>query len=272
MNQSPLILTVAPNGAYKTPDDHPALPVTAQSLAQTARACLDAGAAMMHMHVRDTEHVHSLDPALYREAIAAVKAAVGDELLIQVTSEAARLYGPREQAEAMRALHPEALSVALREISAAPHTQEDVSRFFEWLARERILTQVILYDAADVAQWLALRADGVIPAGPWSVLFVLGRYSAGQVSSPSDLLPFLAAFDGSTTWSMCAFGAQEHACAIAAAAFGGHVRVGFENNLWLRDGSIAPHNAALVGQVAEGARALGRPLATAAQARAIFGQ
>lgn len=267
----PLILTVAPNGAYKTQADHPALPVNAQSLALTARACLDAGAAMIHMHVRDAQQRHSLDPALYREAIAAVKAAVGDELLIQVTSEAARVYGPREQAEAMIAVHPEAMSVALREIAAAPHTIDDVSKFFGWLAREHILTQVILYDAEDVKQWLAMRADGVIPAGPWSVLFVLGRYSAGQVSSPSDLLPFLTAFDSSTSWSMCAFGAQEHACAIAAAAFGGHVRVGFENNLWLRDGSIAPHNAALIGQVAEGARALGRPLATAAQAREIFG-
>lgn len=271
MSISPLILTVAPNGAYKTRADHPALPMTAPALAATARACLDAGAAMLHMHVRDAEGRHSLDVDLYREAVAVVKAAVGDELLIQVTSESARRYGAHDQVAMVHALHPEALSVALREIGAAPHTEDDVGAFFTWLARERILTQVILYDTDDVKRWLALRASGVIPAGPWSVLFVLGRYSAGQVSAPSDLPPFLAAFDGSTPWSMCAFGAREHACAVAAMALGGHVRVGFENNLWLRDGRLAPDNAALVAQAAEGARVLGRPLANAAQARTIFG-
>lgn len=267
----PLILTVAPNGAYKTHADHPAVPLTTEALAVTSRACVDAGAAMLHMHVRDAQGRHSLDVDLYREAITAVKRAVGEDLLIQVTSEAARIYGPREQLAMVYALHPEALSVALREVTAAPHTDEDVSKFFTWLSRERVLTQIILYDAADVERWLALRASGVIPAGPWSVLFVLGRYTVGQVSSPTDLLPFLSVFDGSVPWSMCAFGAQEHACAIAAAALGGHVRVGFENNLWLRDGSVAPDNSVLIAQVAEGARVLGRPLATAAQARTLFG-
>lgn len=268
---SPLILAVAPNGAYKTRADHPALPMTAQSLAATARTCLNAGAAMLHLHVRDDQGRHSLNVDLYRDAIAAVKAVTGDELLIQVTSEAAGIYAPREQVAMVQALRPEALSLALREVCATPHTEEDVSSFFTWLARERVLTQVILYDTADVERWLALRASGVIPAGAWSVLFVLGRYSAGQVSSPADLLPFLAAFDGSVPWAMCAFGAKEYACAFAAMAFGGHVRVGFENNLWLRDGSLAPDNAALAAQVAEGTRMFDRPLATATQARAIFG-
>jgi 3-keto-5-aminohexanoate cleavage enzyme len=132
------------------------------------------------------------------------------------------------------------------------------------------MTQVILYDEADVRDWNALRARGVIPEGKWFVLFVLGRYSVGQTSAPADLLPFLAAHDGACPWAMCAFGTQEHACAIAAAALGGHARVGFENNLLLRDGKVAPDNAALVRQVAQGAAALNRPLATADQIRAQF--
>ena len=71
------------------------------------------------------------------------------------------------------------------------------------------------------------------------VLFVLGRYAAEQTSSPSDLLAFLNADDGAYPWAMCAFGRLEHACVMAAAASGGHVRVGFENNLYLPDGSLA---------------------------------
>ncbi|WP_454733174.1 MULTISPECIES: 3-keto-5-aminohexanoate cleavage protein [Cupriavidus] len=268
---SPLIITVAPNGAYKTAADHPAVPLTAAALAAEARACLDAGAAMMHMHVRQPDGRHSLDAQLYREALAAVKQAVGDRLLVQVTSEAAGIYRAAEQIAMVRELRPEAVSIGLREIAVPDIPEAELAAFLAWLARERVMTQIILYDAADVARWQALRARGLVPPGAWSVLFVLGRYAAGQVSSPRDLLPFLQVFDGSLPWAICAFGQEEHACVTTAAAFGGHVRVGFENNLKLRDGSIASGNAALVRQAAEGARALGRPLASAAEARGLYG-
>ena len=69
---------------------------------------------------------------------------------------------------------------------------------------------------------------------------------------------------------MCAFGAAEHVCVTAAASLGGHVRVGFENNFVLKDGSPAPDNGALVAQAAEAAACIGRPLASADEVRALF--
>jgi len=268
---SPLIITVAPNGAYKRASDHPAVPLTAAALAAEAKACLDAGAAMMHMHVRDADGRHSLDAQTYREALAAVKQAVGEALLVQVTSEAAGVYRAAEQMAMVRELRPEAVSIGLREIAVPEIAEAELAAFLAWLAGERIMTQIILYDTADVARWQALRARGMVPPGAWSELYVLGRYSAGQVSSPRDLLPFLQVSDGTLPWAVCAFGREENACVTTAAAFGGHVRVGFENNLLLRDGSQAPANAALVAQAAEGGRILGRPLADAADARRIYG-
>lgn len=267
---SPLILTVAPNGAYKTLAQHPAVPITADTLAQTAKTCLDAGASMLHMHVRKPDGAHSLDADAYLAATAAVRQAVGQEMVIQITTEAAKVYAPPAQMAVVREVRPEAVSVGLRELHVPGVTDAELGAFFQWLVDTDIMTQVILYDEADVRDWNDLRARGVIPEGNWFVLFVLGRYTAGQTSSPTDLLPFLAAHDGKYPWAMCAFGAQEHACAIAAAALGGHARVGFENNLLLRDGATAPDNAALVRQVADGAAALNRPLATAAQIRAQF--
>lgn len=271
---SPLIVTVAPNGAYKRASDHPAVPLTAAALAAEARACLDAGAAMMHMHVRDAEGRHSLDVQTYREALAAVKQAVGESLLVQVTSEAAGVYKAAEQIAMVRALRPEAVSVGLREVAVPDIPDSELAAFFAWLARERVMTQVILYDVADVQRWQSMRERGMVPPGAWSVLYVLGRYAAGQVSSPHDLLPFLqaAAEAGDTLpWAVCAFGREENACVTAAAAFGGHVRVGFENNLLLRDGSRAPGNPALVAQAVQGGLTLGRPVADAADARRIYG-
>lgn len=268
---SPLIITVAPNGAYKTAKEHPAVPMTPAALAAEARACLDAGAAMMHMHVRTPEGKHSLDVQAYRDALAAVDQAVGKEMLIQVTSEAAGVYQAPAQMAMVRELKPEAVSIGLREIAVPAIPETELAGFFAWIAAERIMTQIILYSAEDVQRWQDFRARGLVPEGAWSLLFVLGRYVAGQQSSPQDLLPFLQVYDGSLPWAICAFGRQENACVTTAAAFGGHMRVGFENNLLLRDGSIAAGNRALVEQAADGGRVLGRPLATAQQARDIYG-
>lgn len=274
MHDDALILTVAPNGAYKRRADHPALPLTPIELAQTAKDCLDAGAAMLHLHVRHPDGSHSLRAGDYRAAIAAVREAVGDALVIQVTTEAAGVYSAPEQIALVHELRPEAVSVSLRELSQPVPDRRVLADFFGHLRAERIMTQVIFYDADELRQWQALQREGVVPPGPWLALFVLGRYRAGQTSSPADLLPYLQAWqegDGRQPWAMCAFGAQEYRCAMAAAALGGHVRIGFENNLLLCDGSLAPDNAALVRQAARGAQALGRPLADAASLRARFG-
>lgn len=269
---TPLILTVAPNGAYKTKAQHPAVPTTAEELAITAKSCLDAGAAMIHMHVRRPDGRHLLDSQAYREATAAVRRAVGESLVIQITTEAAQVYEPALQMAVVREARPEAVSVGLRELLKPEVPESELNAFFSWLIQERIMTQVILYDEHDVATWQALRERGVIPEGPWFLLFVLGRYSANQTSDPTDLLPFLKQHDGRYPWAMCAFGPQENACAITAAGLGGHVRVGFENNLFLKDGGTAPDNAALIAQAADGARVLGRPLATADDIRQRFGR
>ena len=270
MSDEALILTVAPNGAYKRRGDHPALPLTPDELAQTAKACLDAGAAMLHLHVRRPDGAHSLRADDYRAAIAAVRRAVGEHLVIQVTTEAAGVYTAPEQIALVHELRPEAVSVSLRELSQPALDRRQLADLFEHLRTERIMTQVIFYDADEVRQWQALQREGVIPPGPWLALFVLGRYRTGQTSLPADLLPYLQPWDLAEPWAMCAFGAQEYRCAMAAAALGGHVRVGFENNQLLRDGTVAPDNAALLHQAAQAVQMLGRPLADAAMVRARF--
>lgn len=267
--QAPLIVAVAPSGARRTRADHPALPIEPAELADTAAACLEAGAALFHLHVRDGQGNHSLDADRYRAAIDAIRAAVGERLVIQVTTEAAGRYGPEEQMALVRELQPEAVSLALREIVPDAGAEAGAAEFLSRVHGAGILPQYILYSADDVQRWHALRARGVIPDEGATVLFVLGRHAAPDAPvEPLDLLPLLAAHDPAVPWFVCAFGPNEHASCSAAAALGGHARVGFENNLQLRDGTIAPDNVALVAQITETARALGRPLATAEQVRA----
>lgn len=267
-----LIITSAPNGAYKQHADHAQVPLTPEHIAVTAKACLDAGASMLHLHIRDAQGRHSLDVEGYRTALAAVKNAVGQELVLQVTSEAAKVYQAPAQMAMVQALRPEAVSVGLRELDQPEIGDAGLAEFFAWLAREKVMTQVIAYDTVDLQRWHTLRERGVVPDAAWFLLFVLGRYTAGQQSNPRDLVPFVHAHTGSEPWAVCAFGATEHACVTAAAALGGHVRVGFENNLQLKDGTVAPNNAALVAQAAQAAQSLGRPLASAHDVRALFGR
>jgi len=270
--ETPLVVTVAPNGAWKQKSDHPGVPLTAAEIGQEARRCLEAGAAMIHLHVRTPQGRHLLDAGAYREATAAVRAALGQDLVVQVTTESGKIYAPPQQMAVVRELQPEAVSVSVRELMPDAAHEADGAAFFAWLAAERVMTQVILYDVADLQRWQGLRQRGLIPDAPWCLLFVLGRYSAGQRSAPVDLLPFLAAHTGGEPWAVCAFGALENASMMAATALGGHVRVGFENNLLLPDGRVAAGNEDLVRGVVTGASAMGRPLADAAQVRAMFGR
>ena len=267
----PLALAVAPNGARKTKADHPALPITPAEIARCGAECLAAGAAMMHLHVRDEADGHSLDAERYKAVIAALRAEVGDRLILQITTEAVGIYRPEEQIAAVQAVKPEAASLALREFLPEGGDESAFAAFLLWLKEHEVLPQFILYDAPDLQRFQDLQARGIIPFEPAPRLYVLGRYAKDQRSSPADLLEFLAVQSGDDPWSLCAFGPHETACAVTAAGLGGHARVGFENNLQLPDGSRAANNAALVASVAAGCAAIGRPLADADQARAIMG-
>ncbi len=268
---SDVLIMVAPNGARRTRADHPALPVTTAELAATAAACHRAGAGAIHVHIRDAAGRHALDAGLYRETVAAIRAEAGDDLVIQITSEAVGRYTPAEQQALILALAPPAVSIAVREMFA----EGEPAQFFAWMRERAIAVQHILYDTEDV-RWLAdLRRRGIIPDETPRLLYVLGRYAAGEESGPEDLEPFLATAEeeglSEMPWSVCAFGRGETASLGAALERGGHVRVGFENSLWHEDGRVAADNAERVAAIADAARRLGRIPVDGASARAILG-
>lgn len=92
---NPVIVSVAPNGSSKTKRDHKNLPINPLELAVEAKNCQEAGASIMHLHVRNSEGKHTLDVSQYKEAIAAIKEVVGEKMVIQATSEATGIYSPR---------------------------------------------------------------------------------------------------------------------------------------------------------------------------------
>lgn len=269
MPESSLLIAVAPNGARRTQADHAAIPVKPIELAQTAAACAEAGAGMIHLHVRDKEQKHSLEPELYRAALKEVEAAVGDRMLVQVTSEAAGIYQADQQMRFMRELEPGCISAGLREFVKDETQLEQGREFFHELHAKGCLIQYILYSPEDVRWYERLCDEGVIPQRQNLVLFVLGRY--GAQTYDRELLPaYLAELKSASPWMVCAFGAEEPVVMEQAVKLGGHCRVGFENNLWLPGGEVAPDNAALVKLVADMGHRQGRPLADGVQAARLY--
>lgn len=266
-NDNPIIVCVAPNGARKTKVDHPNLPMIPDELAIEAENCMHAGAAMIHLHVRDENGKHTIDPAHYRPAITAIRNRVGDGLIIQVTTEAVGQYSAEEQMAMVRNLKPEAVSLALSEL--CPKGGEDkASEFFKWITESKIFAQYILYSTEDIERFIDLQSSGVIPNKRPSILLVLGRYTRGLTSEPEDLLPMLEALKGFTCdWGVCAFGEKEADCMVLAAKLGGHCRIGFENNMLMADGNIAPANACLISNFVANLDKQERSIASTQQAR-----
>ncbi|GHE03072.1 3-keto-5-aminohexanoate cleavage enzyme [Allgaiera indica] len=267
----PVAVAVAPNGARRGKADHPALPMTAGEITHAAAECRAAGAGMIHVHLRDAAGRHLLDAEAYRDLSAAIRRAVGPDMVIQITTEAVGRYTPAEQIAVLRACAPEAASLALREFVPDPSHEGAFAETLGWMAREGVLPQIILYDAADARALADLQRRGLIPWASIPVLYVLGRYAKDQRSCPADLLPFLAPdMPRFAHWSTCAFGPDEAACVTAGAFLGGHVRVGFENNLFLPDGRLAADNADLVSAVAALLAGAGRRPASADEIRAAM--
>ena len=270
---SPFILMCAPNGARKSRADHPALPISPRELADCAESVLEAGASILHVHVRDDAGGHSLDVDRYRQAMSAINERVGDEIIVQVTTESCGIYGRDAQMRLVRELVPDAVSVALREICPDDRAEEDAAGFYAWMHEAGIMAQHILYSAAELQRFEALRQRGLIPGEMPFLLLVLGRYTSDLTGDPSELGAFLDELpQAGCQWAVCCFGKTESEAARLAAVQGGHARVGFENNLWLPDGRVADDNAALVRIAAAMARDAGRPPASAGQVRELFRQ
>lgn len=242
-------LMVAPNGARRNKADHPRLPMTMEETVNTAAACHAAGADGLHLHVRDEQGAHVLDAGLYREVSIELQRVVPD-MQIQITTEAVGRYSPAEQRQLVRDCLPKAVSVSVAELDADHDRQANVDFYIECQQRQ-VAVQHILYAPADL-DTLATLFDSGLDTDTVQLLFVLGRYTENQQSSPADLQPFLDKLNHhglEADWAVCAFGKGETDCLVAACRAGGKMRVGFENSLWHADGRLAADNAERVAQV-----------------------
>ncbi|WP_371227994.1 3-keto-5-aminohexanoate cleavage protein [Roseovarius sp. 2305UL8-3] len=233
---------VSTTGSRKTPCDHHALPITTGGIVAEAQACFAAGANGIHLHVRDSDGQHSLDPGRYRETMIEL-ARIAPRLEVQITTEAGGHFDVETQLVCLQQVAPEWASISVREINRDPAL---ANRIYAVCADQGTRVQHILFDAEDEALLDRWQADDTVRAGQTDRLLVLGRYSTGQRATPADLSGFGTPEKQNCTWMACAFGAREHDCLEQAAHQGGDVRVGFENSTTQSDGTPWVDNAASV--------------------------
>ena len=263
-----VIIISAPNGARRTSNDHQALPITPMELADCAESLLEEGVSVLHLHVRDQELKHSLDDGHYREAIDAIRKRVGEALILQITTEAVGMFSREQQMAVVRSLRPEAVSLGLAELCPEESAERDAAKFFEWLRNENIWPQYILYSAEDVERFDDMRRRGMFSDDSPFCLMVMGRYSGELEGSLSELESMRTATNcDNFPWAACCFGQLENEAMLEATRAGGHVRIGFENNLHLPDGSTARDNAELIDVYRTAAVEYGRRSATADEIR-----
>jgi len=265
----PLIIMSAPNGARRQKSDHANIPLTPGEMVECAAEIIDAGASILHLHVRDDQGRHSLDVARYRASIAAIRDAVGDNIIIQATTEAVGLYNRHEQMAMVKELKPEAISLALRELCPSDKEIGEFSAFIQWLTRENIFPQYILYDEDDYLRFEDYRKRDIFNNDHPFTLFVLGNY---QGTSPEKDVQQLkrrteqAAFP----WAVCGFGINEVDALDHALNKNGHIRVGFENNIWRNEKQHLANNAEVIQLCRDAAVKSGRMAATIDDVKELF--
>lgn len=241
---------VAPNGARKTKQDHPNLPITIEELVKEAKACFNAGAQALHAHVRDESGAHVLDAGLYTELLGEMARQL-PQMPVQITTEAIGKYSAEAQRNVVNAVQPAYVSIAIREMTPGERAA-DLRRFYMGLRDQGTNLQHIIYAPEELHQLSEFIRHDIISKENSEILIVLGRYQEAQQSDPSDLLPFLEArhtLPDNIPWAVCAFGAQETACLTDAIARGGKARIGFENNMLNADGTLAANNSERVAEL-----------------------
>lgn len=260
------LLAVAPNGARKSKENHPAIPLTAEEIGLEAKVCMQVGAGMIHLHVRNKLGLHSLSADYYQQAIEQIKIQTNNGILIQVTTEAVGKYSPDEQFGMIHALKPGFVSIALREMKKMDEL--DVYENFNLMREENTCPQIILYNHLDVSNYLNWLSEGILPGNSYPVLLVLGKSHAAG-SFELDDLDKKPDFPASSIM-VCAFGEEEFVAGKLAVGQNWHVRIGFENNELLKNGETAKNNAELISQMADHVKANNKKLATAKDAKTIM--
>lgn len=269
-----LIITTAITGAETTKERCPALPVTPDEQAKAAKECVDAGASVIHLHVRDDQGKPSQELARFKEAMEKIRAACGAKKPIIQFSTGGAVGEKIERRIAPLSLKPEMGSFNIGTINFGEdifvNTFADMRGLAKAFKDYGVTPEFEIYEVGHLDTLKKLIKDG-LATPPFHCQFVLGvpGAMAGEVAG---LVHLVSQLPPDSTWGVAGIGRFQLPLAVHAILMGGHVRVGLEDNIYYTKGQVASSNAQLVERIVRLAKELGRPVATPEEARqSLFG-
>jgi uncharacterized protein (DUF849 family) len=270
-----LIINAAITGMVPMKADNPHVPVSPQEIAEDARRCVEAGAAIVHLHAREPSGQATWRPDIYGEVLQRVRDACPDVVLCVSTSgRTFRLFGERSAVLDIERPKPEMASLTLGSMNFAKQESVNPPAMIRDLAlkmqQRNIVPELEVFELG-MAEYSRYLVKHEILRPPFYCNILLGNL--GTLSAtPANLEMVVKALPEGTTWAAAGLGRFQLETNQMAIRMGGHVRVGLEDNLWFDDARTNPaDNPRLIERLVTIARDAGRRPASPAEARAIIG-
>ena len=273
MATKPCIICVAITGSLPRKSHNPAVPITVAEQVESTHAAFEAGAAIVHAHVRNDDETPSSDPERFGRLLEGLRKHCPG-MIVQFST-GGRSGAGRERG-GMLALGPDMASLSVGSNNFPTRVYENSPELVDWLAGQMIAygvkPEIEAFDLSHIFQAAAMAADGRL-TGPLYVQFVMGVKNAMPVDREvfDFYIATLRRLAPDAEWCGAGIGPHQLTLNEWCVASGGHARTGLEDNLRLDRDRLAPSNAALVARVAELCARHGRPVATPAEARAMLG-
>ena len=269
-----LIITAAICGAEVTKEQNPAVPYTVEEIVREAKSAVDAGAAIVHLHVREDDGTPTQSHVRFQECEEAIYKVCSDVILIPSTGGAVGM-SPEERLDSTNTTPiPEMATLDCGTCNFGDeifdNTMPTMRAFGKRMIEKGIKPEYECFEMGHLDTILTMARKGEVPGDPMQFNFVLGVPGCTP-ATVSNLAWMVNQIPAGSTWTVTGVGRSAFPMAAAAIALGGNVRVGFEDNIYLSKGVKASSNGELVAKVVRIAKELGREIATSDEARAILG-
>jgi 3-keto-5-aminohexanoate cleavage enzyme len=273
LHNKPCILCCAITGSVPTKAANPAVPISISEQVESSLAAVEAGASIIHAHVRNADETPSSDPEKFARLQEELRRHSPD-VIIQFST--GGRSGAGQERGGMLPLRPDMASLSVGSNNFPTRVYENPPDLVAWLASEmqkyEVVPEVEAFDLSHILQALRLHDEGKL-FGKLYVQFVMGVENA----MPADRAVFdfyvaqMQARAPQAEWCAAGIGPNQLVVNEWAIAAGGHTRAGLEDNVRLDRNTLAPSNAALIARAAELCTRYERPVASPAQAREILG-
>ena len=267
-----LIITAAICGAEVTKEQNPAVPYTVEEIVREAKSAVDAGAAIVHLHVREDDGTPTQSKARFKECIDAIYEVCPDVIIIPSTGGAVGMSA--EERLQPTELFPEMATLDCGTCNFGDDVFENtmpmMRDFGKRMIENNIKPEYECFEMGHLDTVLKMAQKGQVPGAPMQFNFVLGVPGCTP-ATVQNLAWLVNSIPAGSTWTATGIGRHAFTLAAHAIAMGGNVRVGFEDSIYIEKGVLAKSNGEMVAKVVRIAKEMGREIATSAEAREILG-